>query len=514
MTKILEAVNAFVWGAPALFLILSVGCWFSIRTGFAQLRLFPQAVRMFCLRLRGEGKTETGISPFQALCTALAATVGTGNLAGVAGAIAIGGPGAIFWMWISAILGMVLKFGEATLAVRYRSVEKDGSFRSGPMQMIENGLGKKWHFLAGIYCFFGVVAAFGVGNSTQINAVLTGINGVLESVGAALSPLGKLVLGGILALLVLYLLLGGAGRIGSVAELLVPFAAISYILLSVVALMICSDRIPHALAAIVSGAFSPRAATGGAVGSILLTLRIGISRGVFTNEAGMGTAAIAHGSADVAHPVEQGLLGIIEVFLDTMVICTMTALVILCSGTEIPYGTDEGLALTTRAFSAIFGDWVVVLITLDTYCFAFATVLGWSLYGGRCAQYLFGDSAWKHFAWLQGLTVLASACLNTGTIWLLAEIVNGLMAIPNLIVLAILLPELIYLLKTYSGGISANGGTNEYFHQRKSLRTLSHEKVPSLRCEGTAAGKEHLSFEYRSAGSGHSSGILRCDSYI
>ena len=376
------------------------------------------------------------------------------------------------------------------------------------MFMIEYGLGHKWQFLAGFYCFFGVVAAFGVGNSTQINAVLTGINGVLESVGSGLSPGGKLVLGGILGLAVLYLLLGGAERIGSAAELLVPVAAVSYMLLSIVALILCADRIPDALSAIVSGAFAPKAATGGIVGSFFLTLRVGISRGVFTNEAGMGTASIAHGSAEVSHPVEQGLLGIMEVFLDTIVICTMTALVILCSGIDVPYGTDEGLALTTRAFSAVFGDWVGILITFETCCFAFATVLGWSLYGGRCAQYLFGDNAWQPFAWLQGLTVLLSACLNTGTIWLFAEILNGLMSIPNLIALVFLMPELRYLLKSYPGGIAAKGGTYEHFHQCQSLRTLSHAKVSPLRGESTAAGKDDLSFEHRSAGPGYPAGIL------
>ena len=508
MTKFLETVNRFVWGVPALILILGVGIYLSIRTGFVQLRLFPKAWRAFLGRLSGWEKTGDGVSPFQALCTALAATVGTGNLAGVAGAIAIGGPGSVFWMWICGILGMGLKFAEATLAVRFRKQCADGSLHGGPMYIIEQGLGKRWQILGYLYCFFGVVAVFGVGNGTQINAVITGINSAVSAFGIQSTCSGDLFLGIALAVLVVTMLLGGAKRIGAVAELLVPFAAVVYILLALGVLIARLDAVPGAFDAIIRGAFSPQAVTGGVIGSGLQALRVGISRGVFTNEAGMGTAAIAHGAANVNHPADQGLMGIMEVFLDTIVICTMTAMVILCSGTPIYYGIDEGLALTTRAFSVVYGDWVSILIALETCCFAFATVLGWGLYGARCAQYLFGDSAWKVFAWLQGLTVVLSAVLQTGTVWLIAEIVNGLMAIPNLIALALLTPELINLLKTYPGGTTAKGGTYEYFHQRQPLRTLTHAEIPPLCREGPGAGKDHLPSEYRSAGSGHTSGIL------
>lgn len=498
MTKILETVNSLVWGVPALVLILGVGFSISLRTGFVQLRLFPRAWRVFMSRFKNGDKTG-GVSPFQALCTALAATVGTGNLAGVAGAIAIGGPGSVFWMWVCAIFGMGLKFAEAALSVRFRRKGPDGTYRGGPMLMIEQGLGKKWIPLGYLYCFFGVVAAFGVGNGTQINAVITGIDSAASFFGLDSSHQGNLIMAACLAVLVVSMLLGGAKRIGTVAELLVPFAAVTYILLGLGVLIIRADAVPGAISSIITGAYSPGAVTGGVVGSFFLALRVGISRGVFTNEAGMGTAAMAHGAAEVEHPADQGLMGIMEVFLDTIVICTMTALVILCSGTPIYYGIDEGLALTTRAFSAVYGDWVAVLIALETCCFAFATVLGWGLYGARCAQYLFGDSAWKVFAWLQGVTVILSAVLNTGTVWLIAEIVNGLMAIPNLIALALLTPELINLLKTYPGGLAAKGGTYAYFHQRKPLRTLSHAEIPSLCREGTGAGKNHLSSEHRSA---------------
>ena len=457
MGEILETVYSLVWGVPALVLILGVGGYLSLRTGFVQLRLFPRACRDFWKKLTHRNADE-GVSPFQALCTALAATVGTGNLAGVAGAIAIGGPGSIFWMWICALLGMVTKLAEATLAVHYR-IRQDGEYLGGPMYIISHGMGQRYAWLGGLYCFFGVVAAFGVGNATQINAVITGINGCILSFGGAPTRQTDLLIGVVLAATVLVLLLGGAKRIGRVTELLVPFAAVAYLLLGTAVLILRMDAIPNAVSMILQGAFTPHAVTGGVIGSFVTTMRVGVSRGVFTNEAGMGTASIAHGSAQVRHPVEQGLMGIMEVFLDTVVICTMTALVILCSGVPIPYGTDVGVSLTNAAFSAVLGDWTQVLITVSLCLFAFATVLGWGLYGARCAQYLFGKNVWKRFAWIQAITVIVSTILSTSTVWLLAEIVNGLMAIPNLIALAVLSPELCRLIIDYrKTGLGAGGG--------------------------------------------------------
>ena len=490
MTKILEQVNEIVWGVPALVLILGVGLYLSIRTGFAQIVLFPKALRSFFSRLTGAPAKTGGVTSFQALCTALAATVGTGNLAGVAGAMAIGGPGAIFWMWVCALLGMATKFAEATLAVHFRSRE-GGDYVGGPMYMIRSGMGKKWHWLAGTYSFFGVVAAFGVGNATQINAVITGINEACESFGGHSSPTGNLVMGVILAAIIAVMLLGGARRIGLVAEKLVPFAAAAYLLLGLGVLIARAQWIPGAFQAIIQGAFSPRAVTGGAVGSFLVTMRIGVSRGVFTNEAGMGTASIAHAGAECDHPAQQGLMGIIEVFLDTIVICTMTALVILCSGVPIPYGVDTGVALTTQAFAAVYGEWVSVLIAAELCCFAFATVLGWGLYGARCAQFLFGPGCWKKFALLQAVTVVLGAMLKTGTVWLLSETVNGLMAIPNLIALAALSPVLVRLTKEYkiqTAQKRATGGTYESFHQCQPLRTLTHAEISSPGSSGGKAG--------------------------
>ena len=507
---ILERINGLVWGAPALVLILGVGLYLSLRTGFIQLTLFPKALKGFFGKFRARKQLQDGVSPFQALCTALAATVGTGNLAGVAGAIAIGGPGAIFWMWVCAILGMVTKFAEATLAVRYRRKDASGEYVGGPMYMIRDGMGKSWRPLAACYCFFGVVAAFGVGNATQVNTVISGVNQVMVAFGGAQSTLGDLIMGIILAALIAGILLGGLRRIGRIAEQLIPLASGIYLLLGMGVLIARSQAIGGAFSAIVNGAFSPAAVTGGAVGSLIVSLRIGVSRGVFTNEAGMGTASIAHAAAQVTHPVEQGLMGIMEVFLDTIVICTMTALVILVSAVPIPYGEDVGVTLTTQAFSSVYGQWITVPMALALCCFAIATVLGWGLYGARCAQYLFGENVWKRFVLLQAAAVILGAVLKTGTVWLLSEIVNGLMAIPNLIALAALSPELVRLIKEYKTGpkASATGGTYEHFHQCQPLRAVSYAEVPSHGSAGGKERKDHLSSEYRSAGPSHAGGLL------
>ena len=447
MPEYLEVLNHMVWGAPALVLILGVGSFLTVSTGFAQFRLFFRAIRHFFSRLTGR-KKDGEVSPFQALCTALAATVGTGNLVGVAGAICLGGPGSIFWMWICGLLGMGTKFAEATLAVRYR-VRINGENFAGPMYMIAQGLSHRWHWLAAVYSFFGVIAAFGVGNATQINAVIVSVNQALGKVGIDPSWKHNLLMGIALGILIGVMFLGGARRIGQWAEILVPFVSCGYLALCLGALIMRASAIPAAVASIVRGAFAPEAVTGGILGSGFSALRVGVSRGVFTNEAGMGTASIAHGAADVAHPGEQGLMGIMEVFLDTIFMCTMTAMVILTSGVKIPYGTDAGGLLTTAAFACVYGDWVTAFLAFALCCFAFATVMGWGLYGARCAQYLFGDGAWKIFALLQSMMVVLAAVMQTGILWSLAETVNGLMAIPNLIVLAALSPELRRLTMEY-----------------------------------------------------------------
>lgn len=470
MTKFLDCLNAVVWGAPALVLILGVGLSLSLRLRFVQLTLFPRAVREFIAKLRPGRRHEGGVSPFQALCTALAATVGTGNLVGVAGAICLGGPGAIFWMWVCGIFGMVTKYAEVTLALRYRVRTGDGCV-GGPMYVITRGLGAKFAPLAKAYCLFGVIAAFGVGNAAQINAVISGVNAVVTRFGGSETRLGDFLMGLILAVLIGATVLGGAKRIGAVAEWLVPFVSAAYLLLCAGMLILRFRTLPGAFAAIVEGAFSPRAVTGGALGSAFQALRVGCSRGVFTNEAGMGTASIAHASAEVSHPAEQGLMGIMEVFLDTILICTLTALVILTSGVPIPYGVDVGAELTTQAFSSVYGSFAAVFLAAALTCFAFATVLGWGLYGARCAQFLFGAEAWKPFALAQTAAVIIGACMNTDAVWSAAETINGLMVIPNLIALAMLTPEVVRLTIEYkkSGGTAAGGGSYANIHQCKPM---------------------------------------------
>ncbi len=486
MVEMLQKINSAVWGIPTLLLILSVGLYFSIRTGFAQLRLFPNALKLFFKKLLPSNNKTDGISGYQALCTALAATVGTGNIAGVAGAIALGGPGSILWMWVCAFFGMIIKCAEATLAVQFRQKGEDGQLLGGPMYMIKNGLSSKWHFLATAYCIFGVIAALGVGNATQVNAVIGGIESAVSSFGGTVDTKGALLIGLIIAVLVGVIVIGGAKRIGSIAEYLVPIASVAYIILSIGVLILCADRVDDAFLSIIYGAFKPQAVTGGIIGSMFVAIRTGSARGVFTNEAGMGTAAIAHASAEVDHPAEQGMMGIMEVFIDTIVICTMTALVILCTDASIPYGVDIGVQLTTDAFSQVYGSWVNVLIALALICFAFATILGWGLYGLRCAQFLFGEKVRTLFVFCQVITVILGAVLKTGTVWLLAETVNGLMAIPNLFALLLLSKEFFRLMKQYK--YTALGGTNENFNQCKPLRALSYEKVPSSCGSGGKAG--------------------------
>ena len=376
MTKLLETVNSVVWGAPALILILGVGLCLTVCLDCVQLRLLPRALRTLWEKLRS--KESDGVSSFQALCTALAATVGTGNLAGVAGAICLGGPGTVFWMWICGFVGMATKYAEATLAVHYR-VKTDGGYTGGPMYVMTRGVGQRFVPLAKLYCIFGILASFGVGNAVQINSAMGGIHGL--SGGG--SKVGDIMIGLLLAAVIGSMLLGGAKRISQTAQLLVPFAAILYIGMCAAVLLCRREAVPGAFASIVKGAFSPKAVTGGMVGSAFRALRIGCSRGVFTNEAGMGTASIAHASAEVAHPAEQGMMGIVEVFLDTIVICTLTALAILVSGVPVPYGQEAGAALTSQAFSAILGNWAAGAVDLALILFAAATVLGWGLYGAR-----------------------------------------------------------------------------------------------------------------------------------
>lgn len=499
MVKFLSSVNAVVWGAPMLILILGVGLYLTVRLGFVQLRLLPGSFKWMVDQLRS-GNACDGVTPVQALCTALAATVGTGNLVGVAGAICLGGPGSVFWMWICGLLGMVTKYAEVVLAVRFR-VNASTGLAGGPMYVMTRGLGEKFRPLAWIYCLFGVIAAFGVGNAAQINSAVTGINGMLIRFGGTPTRLGNLLTGLVLAVLVGIMLFGGSKRIGAAAERLVPLAAAGYVLMCTAVLAMNVRQVPAALLSIFHGAFSPKAFTGGMIGSAFQALRVGCSRGVFTNEAGMGTASIAHASADVEHPAEQGLLGIVEVFLDTIVMCTLTALAILVSGVPIPYGKDAGAELTSLAFSGVLGEWASAAIAASLVLFASATVLGWGLYGARCAEFLLGPGAWKWFSTAQIMVVLFASTADTAAVWLLAETVNGLMAFPNLITLAILTPEVVRLTKEYTNSdrTSVSGGNYADFYQRKPLRTITYEKVSPSGNSSEKRGKKDLPPEHRSA---------------
>ena len=376
-----QVVNDFIWGVPAMVCIIGVGFYLSCRTGFLQIRKFSYAIQTTIGRMfRKRNASDGALTPFQAVCTALAATVGTGNIAGVAGAIAIGGPGAVFWMWVSAVLGMCTKFAEVTLAVYYRETNKEGDLVGGPMYYIKNGLGKNWQFLAVLFSAFGVLTVFGTGNATQGNTITTAVNSALLSCGLISEGAVKtsnLIQGIIIAALVALILLGGVKRIGQVTEKLVPFMALLYIVLSVGIILFRIQALPSVIQAIFEGAFKPAAVTGGAVGSLFMSMKKGVSRGIFSNEAGLGTGSIAHACADTRKPVKQGMFGIFEVFTDTIVICTLTALVILCSQVPVGYGQAAGAELTIQGFISVYGNWVSVFTAVAMCCFAFSTILGW-----------------------------------------------------------------------------------------------------------------------------------------
>ena len=447
------AVNNFIWGVPAMVCIIGVGLYLSIRTGFLQIRKFPYAIRTTIGRMfRKKDASDGAITPFQAVCTALAATVGTGNIAGVAGALAIGGPGAVFWMWVSALLGMCTKFSEVTLAVQFRETNADGELVGGPMYYIKNGLPKCWHWLAYLFAAFGVLTVFGTGNATQVNTITTAINSALTNYGL-LKPdqisTSNLIIGIVITIMIAMILLGGIKRIGQVTEKLVPFMALLFIVLALGVILLNLNVIPSVFASIIEGAFHPSAVTGGVVGSLFLSMKKGVSRGIFSNEAGLGTGSIAHACADTRKPVKQGMFGIFEVFTDTILICTLTALVILCSQVSIPYGQAAGAELTIQGFTATYGNWVSIFTAVAMCCFAFSTILGWGLYGARCIEFLFSSKVTKPFMVVYSLVAILGATADLGLMWNIAETFNGLMAIPNLIALFLLSGTIVKLTKAY-----------------------------------------------------------------
>ncbi|SHE48039.1 alanine or glycine:cation symporter, AGCS family [Tissierella praeacuta DSM 18095] len=427
MDKLMEIngiINGFVWGPPMLILLVGTGIYLSLRTNFFSLRKLGYILRntlmkMFSKDHEGEGE----VTAFQAVATALAATVGTGNIAGVATAIAIGGPGAILWMWVAAIFGMTTKFAEVVLSVQFREKTSDGRFVGGPMYYITNGLNMKW--LANIFAFFGALAAFGIGNMVQSNSIAQSLEVTFG--------INKLAIGIVLAIFAAMVIVGGIKRIGSVTEKLVPLMAAFYILGGLLIIIINAKHIPEAFGLIFSNAFTGTAALGGFVGStIKQAMRYGVARGVFTNEAGLGSAPIAHAAATTDHPVRQGLWGVFEVFMDTIVICSITALTILT--TEVWKSGETGAALTTQAFShGLPGTWGGTIVSIGILLFAFSTILGWEYYGERCAEYLFGSKVniIYRILWIPFIVVGAIGGLEV--LWNLADTLNGLMAIPNLI---------------------------------------------------------------------------------
>ena len=460
ITQINQVVNDFIWGLPAMVCILGVGLLLSVRTKFLQIRKFPYAIKTTLGRIfKRKDASDGTMTPFQAVCTALAGTVGTGNIAGVAGAIAIGGPGAVFWMWCSALLGMCTKFAEVTLAVRFRERNNAGEWVGGPMYYMKNGLGRQWQFLAVLYSLFGVLTVFGTGNATQVNTITTAIDTALlqfHVVAEDILPTLNLVIGILCAMLVAMVLLGGIQRIGSVSEKLVPFMALFYIILAVGVVVLNLPRLPFVIEEIFAGAFNPAAFTGGAIGSLFLSMKKGVSRGIFSNEAGLGTGSIAHACADTRKPVKQGMFGIFEVFADTIVICTLTAMVILCSGVPVNYGTDAGAELTISGFTSTYGGWASLFTAVALCCFAFSTIIGWGLYGSRFASFLFKtDKIVKPFFVVYSFVAILGATMDLGVLWSIAETFNGLMSIPNLIALFLLSGMVVKL-------------ADEYFEERKN----------------------------------------------
>ena len=443
IARINDAVNNIVWGLPMLVLLIGTGLFLTIRCGFLQFRKFGFAMRntfgkMFARKRAGKG----AVTPFQAVSTALSATVGTGNIAGITAAITLGGAGAVFWVWVSALIGMCTKYAEVVLSLRYRERNKKGDWVGGPMYYITNGLGKNWKWLAVIFSLFGALAAFGIGNAVQVGSITSAINTSIQAfipsmVGTDAAV--NLIAGIIIAALVGLVLLGGIKRIGSVAEMLVPFMAIIYIVSALIVVFANIGNIGSAFSMIFKGAFDPSAVVGGAAGVTLKTcITWGFKRGVFSNEAGLGSAPIAHAAADTDGPVQQGVWGIFEVFVDTIVICTLTALPILMTGVmdtgAFEYGVKGSTAVNVAAFATVFGDKVgSLIIAIGLTLFAFSTILGWALYGTRCIEYVFGTGSIKLYQIIYVGIVIVGATMDLSLAWNISDTLNGLMAIPNLI---------------------------------------------------------------------------------
>lgn len=424
LVDVLNQIDSIVWGPWLLILLVGTGVFLSCRLGFLQVMKLPRALKLiFFARNKGDGD----IDSFKALCTALAATVGTGNIVGVATAIKLGGPGALFWMWLAAFFGMATKFSEGCLAVKFRQVDDQGNIAGGPMYYIEMGLGKKWKPLAVAFALFGIMTAMlGSGTTTQMNAIISSVNagfGVSTYITCA-----------IVTILVAIITFGGLQSISKTASKIVPAMAVIYFIVTVIFLIMNASEVPYAVGEVISGAFNGTAAAGGFAGAgIMLTIRSGIARGLYSNESGLGSAPIVAAAAKTKWPAEQGLISMTGTFIDTIIICTLTGLTIIVSG--VWTGTTNGAEMTQAAFATTYGSLAPFILTISLTLFAFTTIIGWNYYGERCWEYLFGTKTIKLYR-IGYIAILASAVfLKLEAIWSLADIVNGLMAIPNLIAL-------------------------------------------------------------------------------
>lgn len=442
ITNLIETLNGLVWGKYMLVLILGTGLYLMVGLRAMPLRQLKYGFQMLW-KGRKESSDEGDVSPFNALMTSLAATIGTGNIAGVATAIFIGGPGALFWMWCTALLGMATKYAEAVCAVHYREVDEQGNHVGGPMYYIKNGLSKKWAWLGTSFAIFGALAGFGIGNTVQANSVAAALNS-----GVAGLSIPHWATGLVMALLVGMVLIGGIRRIAEVAGKLVPFMAIAYLAAGLIILAINITEIPAALLLIVSDAFTPTAATGGFAGaSIMLAIQMGVARGIFSNEAGLGSAPIAHAAAKTESPVQQGTIAMLGTFIDTIIICSITGLVIVITGAWT--GGETGAALSSAAFEQALPGVGAYIVTFGLSIFAFTTLLGWSFYGEKCVEYLFGVRSIIPFRILWIIAIPIGATAKLSFIWLIADTLNGLMALPNLIALLLLSPVVFSLTKSH-----------------------------------------------------------------
>lgn len=433
MKEWLEAINRAVWGAPLLLLLFFCGVFLSVRTRFFQVRHFRDILKMLVKKPQGDG-----ITPRQSLSCALAGTLGTGNIVGVAGAISLGGPGAVFWMWVCAVFSMIVKFAEIALSVRYRERASNGTYAGGTMYVIKNALPPQWSFLGTAFAVCGSIAAFGIGNLTQINTLCGSVLSMARTAGitTASTEIYLKFLIGSLCVIGLFAVLHSDAKIGAFCERLIPVATLLYFVMTAGVIFRYFYRLPQVFCDIFTAAFSPTAVTGGAVGSAFIALRLGMSRGIFSNEAGMGTAPIAYCCAEGGE-AELGLLGVFEVFVDTIVVCTLTALAILCAG-NITYGQDLGASLTLSAMFSVWGKGAIYVFCPALCLFAFSSTVGWGLYGARFATFLLGAHARKPFLIIFCLAALAGALFRADTVWLIAEILNGVMAIPNTVTLLLL----------------------------------------------------------------------------